>query len=191
MTPKMIERTFSAWFIYGWGSLLAILIVALVFIVYAVLWGSVPLGPLDNSLTFTDNGAIFKINVWVVALVIYFISVVLHELLHAVGYRWGGVPWSDIKFGIIWKGFFPYAHCKIPLAVAPYRRAIWLPGLITGLLPTILGIAVGVEVLALYGATMLSGAVGDLLMLWDLRALKPDALIQDHPNKAGYYLLVE
>src|ERR1041385_5525958 len=50
------------------------------------------------------------------------IQVVLHELLHAIGYvRLGGLHWNQLKFGFNWKAFVPYCNCLSPVALRPFQ----------------------------------------------------------------------
>ncbi|MBM7097701.1 DUF3267 domain-containing protein [Bacillus sp. H-16] len=61
--------------------------------------------------------------------------IVVHEFLHAAGYVYiGKASWRDVKFGIIWKQFMPYAHCRVPLRINHYRMAVFLP-VILGVVP--------------------------------------------------------
>jgi hypothetical protein len=79
----------------------------------------------------------------------------------------------------------------VPLPASRYRVAVALPGLLLGLIPTVAGIALQSEELTLYGAIMLVGAVGDMLILWLLRSVRGDTLVLDHPTRAGFQIVLD
>ena len=121
---------------------------------------------------------------WIALLLL--MSIVTHELLHAVGFVYaGGALWSDVRFGVMWKALAPYAHCTQVMQVAPYRVAIALPALLLGVAPTLTGLATGVGVLTFYGYIMLIAACGDAAILWAIRSVPEATLVKDHPSKVG------
>ncbi len=124
----------------------------------------------------------------VALLTILFVSVVIHELLHGVGYKWAGAKLQSIKFGF--KQMTPFAHCGDILPVNGYRLAVALPGLVLGILPGVIGILVENASLALFGGVMLGTAGGDILILWLIRGAPHTALVQDHPSAVGCKLLL-
>ena len=85
-------------------------------------------------------------------------SIIVHELLHALGF-WlvGGVPWRRIKFGFSWQGFAPYAHCRDPLQTTAYRISVALPGLVLGVLPGLVGVAIQQPLLGYVGNVDVAG----------------------------------
>lgn len=118
--------------------------------------------------------------------------IVAHEIVHAAGWIiFGRVPPGKIKFGIMWKTGSPYAHAEVPMRAWGYRIGAILPLFITGLLPVALGTAVNQAWLTVAGAILVSGAVGDLVVLWVIREIPADALVIDHPSNAGCFVLEE
>ncbi len=131
-----------------------------------------------------------QLGLWVIPVIV--IGVVVHELLHGLGWRFfGGLRWADIKFGFSWKGLMPYAHAKVPMAATAYRWGGALPGLVTGLLPALLGLAFGQSVLLLLGTFFLLGALGDAMILWAIRRVPGQARVLDHPTLPGCLVLRE
>jgi hypothetical protein len=119
-------------------------------------------------------------------LVIFLIDNFVHELLHAFGWKvFGRQPWSAIHFGIFWKVITPYTHLKTPIDVNAYRIGGALPGLMTGLLPYLVGLWLGNAACLWLGIIMSAAACGDLLVLWLLRRLPAGTLVQDHPSRVG------
>ena len=129
---------------------------------------------------------------WLVAGGIFLAGIVLHEGVHALGYRWfGGVPWRSIRFGVMWKALMPYAHAAEPMRASGYRVAVVLPGLVTGLLPLAAGLAAGSPLLTAAGGMLLGAAAGDWVVLWAIRGVQGTALVQDHPSEVGAEVLDE
>lgn len=128
-------------------------IAALLFLLpYGLIWGSV-VAELSGLL---DRAA------WGTAVLIFFLSIIVHELLHAVGYIWvGGVP----------------------------RTAVALPGLTLGLLPALVGLFIGAFWLTLFGTLMVMTAGGDIAVLLAIRHLPPATIVRDHPTKVGCEVL--
>lgn len=179
---KMIDRTMSPLFANVVGTIITLGIFGFVLGVYGLIWG-------ENPLTIYSRGA-SPLTMLVVSLVVFFISIVIHEGLHGIGYRLAGASWKEIKFGFLWKALMPYAHCRIPLRADAYRWAVALPGLILGLLPLIVSLVLHLDWLNLYAAAMLAGAVGDIMILGMLLPIQRDTLIQDHPTKPGFQILI-
>lgn len=171
-----IDKTMSIVTANLWGNLLAVPVFVVFGGAYIWRWGL----PADG-LTF----GWFEL---IAAVVIFIVSIVLHELLHGLGYYLGGATWSQIKYGV--KQLTPYAHCEIPLSLNAYRLAVILPGFILGVMPAVVGILSGSGVLTLYGTIMTAAALGDALILWLLRDAPPAAKVQDHPSKVGCELLI-
>jgi hypothetical protein len=114
------------------------------------------------------------------------VLIVGHEAVHALGWKTAsGLPWSKFKFGIAWRALAPYCHATEPMSVAAYRFGAALPAFITGILPVLLAIVLANPGLAFIGAVLCSGAVGDVYVLWTLRDIPADALVQDHSENAG------
>jgi len=119
-------------------------------------------------------------------LVILLLGVIAHELLHGLGWSfYTKNGWKSIKFGIMWSFLTPYCHCSEPLKMGPYRFGSILPAIVLGFLPSIIAIATGNLGLMVFGFFFTFAAGGDFLILWLLRKEKPDALVEDHPDRIG------
>jgi len=154
------------------GAAFLFLAGVLFIIPYILLWGE-----------FSLTGSPIHLLVFLVLLLAGF---VVHELLHAVGFRvFGRVSWKDIKFGIHWSSMIPYASCKQAMLAFAYRLTILLPGFVLGLLPAVLGILLRQPWLTFYGALLFAGAGGDFLVFWLIRSVPNYALVRDHPTKIG------
>jgi len=153
-------------------AVIASVLVAL--IVQALLWGEYESG----------------VGFWLVAAAIFAVGLVAHEATHGVGYRvFGGLRPDQVKFGVMWKALMPYAHAKAPMTAAAYRKAVLLPGLVTGVLPMLAGLATGFAPLTLAGAALLGGAGGDWAVVYAIRKVPGDRLVRDHPTDVGAEIL--
>lgn len=163
-----------------WANVVALLMIPLVlllfFLPYRWLWGE---EVLDRSL---------PLDLWSLGgIVLLFVgSILLHEWLHAVGFRRvGGAPKTAVTYGFSWKGLAPYAHCKAPLKAGAYRVSIWLPGVVLGLIPGLVGLVTGLWWLVLWASLMLVAAGGDAAVLLAIHSVPSKALVLDHPERAG------
>lgn len=180
MNPKIIDKTLSPNFVNVVGGAITIGIMVIFIGAYVLIWRR---NPLD---LFTGEQVLPGL---LISLVVFMVGIGVHELLHGIGYRLGGVPWSQIKFGVQWKALMPYAHCKAPMRARGYGLAVALPGLILGVIPTVWGLASGSSAMTLFGTAMLAGAVGDMMILGLLMTLKGNPMVQDHPVKPGFQII--
>ena len=113
-------------------------------------------------------------------------------MLHAVGF-WlvGRAPLNQIRFGFSWAGLAPFAHCGVPLRASAYRLTVLLPGLVLGIIPGLLGVAIQLPLLVMWSTLMLLAAGGDAAVLWAVRQVPGSRWVQDHPRKPGCQVLVE
>jgi len=169
------------------ANLLAVALIpvlgTLVLVPYALLWG-IP------GLQTDDAGAVTRFSSPVESTLTYisllFAAIVVHEGLHGVGFALiGKIPRSKIGFGVKWLTFTPYCHCAEPMSAAAYRWAVALPTLVLGVVPGLLGLALGSFTLAFWAVIMLVSGSGDLAILWAIRAVRGDATVRDHPSRAG------
>lgn len=121
--------------------------------------------------------------------VIVVVLIVLHELIH-------GVCWSvftphhfrGIEFGIMRPSMTPYCVCLVPLKREHHIFGTVMPLVVLGIIPMIVGIAVGNPDVLLIGVIMSVSAAGDILIIKNLLAYKSSArevVYMDHPTEAG------
>lgn len=116
-------------------------------------------------------------------------GILAHELIHMFAWAlFAKKPLSVFKLGFQWKSLTPYAHCKEPMDIRPYRIGSYTPGLLLGVLPWLVSLFTGNVLLFLFGFFYTSAAGGDLLILWIIRNIKPNTLVEDHPTNAGCYI---
>ena len=117
-------------------------------------------------------------------------GILAHELIHMLAWMlFAKKPLKAFKLGFQWKSLTPYAHCKEPMDIRPYRIGAFAPGFILGILPWLVSLVTGDVLFLFYGFLFTIAASGDLLILWLIRGIKPNTLVEDHPTKAGCYVI--
>lgn len=173
-TVEREDRSFSMTRANAYVLLMIIPIGAAFFVPYWIVWGGVGAG--DWNL--------------LIAAAIFLGGVIVHELLH--GLTWmiaGSQPREAVRFGIQWKSLTPYAHCTEPLDVGAYRWGAAVPGIALGIVPGIAAIALGSPGVLVFGFLFTLAAGGDALILWVLRDVPAGSLVEDHPTRAGCYVV--
>ncbi|MEK7014317.1 MULTISPECIES: DUF3267 domain-containing protein [Bacillus] len=115
------------------------------------------------------------------------VLVCIHEALHLIGFRYiGGVPWSELKWGVNLKLGIAYAHAKKPITVKHMKKVLMLPLVPTGILPIIIGLAMNFPTLSFLGILLTAGCIGDLVLYQKVSKFPDDALVMDHPSKPQF-----
>ncbi|MEM8559095.1 MAG: DUF3267 domain-containing protein [Bacteroidota bacterium] len=125
---------------------------------------------------------------WVPGLIL---GIVVHEALHGLAWKTAAkLPWSAISFGVNWKALTPYAHCNVPMPARAYRIGAATPGVVLGVVPVVVALAIGSGPWAVFGTFFTIAAGGDALILWLIRNVPDSWLVEDHPTQAGCYVYV-
>ena len=64
-----------------------------------------------------------------------------------------------------------------------------MPGIILGFLPAFIGIITGNAAIFVFGLSSVFFTGGDILILWLIRNVKTGSLVEDHPTRAGCYVI--
>lgn len=152
--------------------------VALLALVYLLIWGDIYFSVLFGPWP------VF------VCVVVFVVGIVAHELLHGLSWVYlGRKNWSAVEFGFQWKALAPYAHLKESVEVRAYRWAVAMPGLMLGILPSLVGLATGIGLVMVFGLVFTLAAAGDALILWIIRGVETGKQVEDHPSRAGCYVI--
>ena len=148
---------------------------------------AVPLAALQGFIFIALFGMGVASAAWTTALLSLVIGgMILHEMLHVWGFRlFGRVPDTAVRLGFNWRAFAPFAHVSVPVTAAAYRQAALLPGVVLGVLPAAAGMAVGSGLVVAFAVIMQVAALGDVLIVWQLRDVGPDEYVSDHPSRIG------
>ena len=163
-----------------WSMLIALPLIIILAGLYLLRWGAV----LQVEKFAVGPGVLLLF------LAVFITGVVLHELLHAASWMvFGRQPRSAIQFGIDKKTLSPYAHCKQPLAANNYRLGTFMPGLLLGILPALAAVVTSSGWLLGFGLLFTLLAGGDFLILWLIRKVPGGRMVEDHPTRAGCYVI--
>lgn len=147
-------------------------------VAYVLLWG------IDGIRSIFVDGGLLPLLGTIV------IGIVVHEAVHGLTWKIAtGKPFSAIRFGFDWKTVTPYAHCREAMEARPYRIGAVMPLLLLGVIPVIVGLINGSAAWEAFGLFFTFAAGGDMLILWLLKDVEATVLIEDHPTRAGCYVL--
>lgn len=157
-----------------YGTLMGLLPALLLFGVFWLVWRGRQIPPPPQGFGVLHT------------LAILLTGIVVHELLHGLGWMvLAGVPRSEIHIGVKWKLLTPFAHSSARMPVRGYRWGTFLPGLLLGVVPSLLAIVGGSLLLMGFGFFFTATAGGDFLILWLLRSVPLQAQVADHPSRVG------
>ena len=176
-----------------YGLLFALPVFVFVCTPYILIWCDLKRGAPDCFVpVIHKNIALINIAIdtpwffWVSLLLIMFLGIVLHELIHgAVMAFFAKNGWRSIEFGFKIKSFAAYTHCKQPLKPNAYRLSLIMPGILLGDIPTLMSWLTGNVLFLFVGVIFYCAAAGDIVMLWRSRNIT-DGMLQDHPEKIGF-----
>ncbi len=117
-------------------------------------------------------------------------GILIHELIHM--FAWVLFAKKSLRaftLGFQWKSLAPYAHCKERMDIQPYLIGSFAPGFVLGVLPWFVSLFTGDVLFFFYGLLYTTAASGDFLIMWILRNVKPNTLVEDHPTNAGCYII--
>lgn len=150
--------------------------VVVIFALYLLFWGR-------PHLSLGVGGILIAVG-------LFLLGIVLHEAIHGVVWAvWGTGSFSTIKFGMNIRALAPYAHATVPMKASAYRLGAFSPAFVLGIIPAIGGLFTGNLAATLFGIIFTAAAAGDFLVLWLIRRLPSDALVGDHPTRAGCIVL--
>lgn len=113
-------------------------------------------------------------------------GLLLHEAAHlAAYYVIGRVPRGTARLGAGHVGLAPRVRCTTLLPARTYRAILLAPGVLLGVVPGVVGIAVGSWLLVVWGVWMLVASGGNLVTLWAMRGLPAGTPVRAHPTHAG------
>ncbi|MDO9576523.1 MAG: DUF3267 domain-containing protein [Candidatus Cloacimonadales bacterium] len=126
-----------------------------------------------------------------VFLPVFIVLAYLHEAIHWLAFSiFGKVDSKHCRLGFQWKTLTPYAHCSVPLKASVYRISLILPALLLGIIPSIVAIIFGFSWLLVYGIVFTITGGGDFIILWLIRKVEKNQLLQDHHTRCGCEVII-
>jgi len=149
---------------------------------YYFLWSDGTLDIFKDLFPREMNGLMTS----VIMILVILVGIVLHELIHGITWcLFAKEGFKSIKFGVIWKAVTPYCHCKEPLKLKHYLIGAIMPGILLGILPSIIALITGNIQFFAFGMFFTMAAGGDFMIINMMRKLNMEILVQDHPSKIG------
>lgn len=147
------------------------------FFIFAALWGFEPVKDASDMLLPWYFFPVFVA------------GIAAHELIHGLSWKLAaGLPFEKIKFGFQVKTLTPYAHCMVPVAKSAYVIGTLMPVIVLGFIPFFISLATGNGWILIIGILFTFAAVGDFLIVWLIRSVPWNKLVEDHPENAGCFV---
>jgi len=107
------------------------------------------------------------------------VSTILHEGLHGLAdHFFGHAPWKTINLRFKkWPYLYPFVITRAPMTMAAHRFSLLLPLVVLGLLPSLIGVVLGLPGLTLFGVLNCIIAGGDMADWWMLRRYPADYIL--------------
>ena len=147
-------------------------------------------------VAFFAVGHSYEMEYWTMlaAAAIFIVLTVVHELIHGITWaHYAETGWKSISFGIIMEYLTPYCSCNQPLKKKQIIIGSLMPTIILGIIPGIVAVICGSELLLVVAIIMIFGGGGDLLVTYKLLRFKSEAkdvLFIDHPYELGTAVFV-
>lgn len=136
--------------------------------IYVGIWGVDRLLALDG--TTATLAARYGLSELLTLALLAVTVVVVHELVHGVAYVWAGAhPARELDIGLAPYGLAIYVRPTKPLDAWAYHLGLISPGVITGVLPAIVGIGSGDGMLMAVGIYGVLISAADIATLVELR----------------------
>lgn len=165
---EMVDKTFSMMK----ANILGIFLV-IPFLIFGPLVYNFVVGETSQS-----NGLIIALG--------FIIGILVHEFVH--GFTWHLYcknKWESIRFGIDKNTLNPYTTCSEILPIKAYRLGAFMPFIVTGVIPYILGIIINNATIVYIGVILMAISIGDLMILFTIIKEKSTSYCCDHPNLCG------
>lgn len=180
-TTHRIIRTISI------SALRANVLTILIFVPYYLLMMFLFVLIWDKG-TYESGIHIIKTNL-PLTLLVFVIGIILHEGIH-------GLTWAifapnglkSIKYGIKWLYLMPYCHCNQTMKRNYFILGVIMPGLLLGIIPTIIGFFNANAWISIAGIIFTGAAGGDFIIAYILFKVKKKYYIEDHPDEIGFII---
>ncbi|MBQ9019480.1 MAG: DUF3267 domain-containing protein [Bacilli bacterium] len=132
---------------------------------------------------------IFQFNNWFLVFLLMILYLMLHELIHGVGYFLGGTKRKYITYGIeLEKGIF-YAMAYSKLTKKNILISLQMPFMVIGVITFIIGIIFNIPILVFLSIVNISGASMDLAMFIYFLRLPKDFTYSESGNPDEFVII--
>ena len=132
---------------------------------------------------------VFKMNNWFLVFLLMVLYLMLHELLHGLGYFIGGTKREYITYGIeLEKGIF-YAMAYSKLTKKNILISLVMPFIFIGVITYIIGIIFNIPLLVFLSIVNISGAAMDLAMFFYFLRLPKNFTYSESGNPDEFVII--
>lgn len=162
-----------------------LLLIAFIYFLYNNINNSNLYNDLRSAVGSYDNTFLFLL-IYLLCLVFL---IIFHAYLHAFFLIiFGHLKKENIKVVIENKKLMPFVSHDVPVQVAAYRRALFLPYLLLGLAPLAYGIMERLPLIVFAGMLICICYIGDIPLLFKLAKIDKEYMAISHPGKYGCFL---
>ena len=136
---------------------LSLLLIILGCLLFYLLYGDKSLGVLSENLN--------------IVIVLYLPYLILHELLHSLGYVIYGADFNNITYGAHLEKGILCCLCKQNIDKRNILHSLLYPFILIGILTLVIGIIFNYPILIILSLANISGCSGDLIMFYHLSKL--------------------
>jgi hypothetical protein len=129
------------------------------------------------------------LNIWSILYIIFLIigTVFIIEMIK-------GISWSkytDVKITVILTSIIRFCHCDNVIKTKHYIIGLMMPIIILSIIPTLVGIIFGIDVIFLLGLLNFIICSDHIYIIWLMRKYDKDIFIKDINNKIGFIIYDE
>lgn len=175
------------------GFLFALPVSALMIIPFFIKWRShikAEVNLIKNTLSVFDNDLCNMITVILAPVVLIFVGIVVHELIHGFFMIFFSKnKMKSVKLGVMKKSLIPYAQCKEPIKGKKMLIISLAPFVFLGLIPSFYAYNDGNLVLWFIGYSMTLSAIGDFVYAYLILKFGLNKTLLDHKSKVGFVII--
>jgi len=122
-------------------------------------------------------------------MVIMFLYLILHEILHGIGYIIGGTKFKNTKYGICLEKGILYAMAMQEITKKNILISLQMPFMVIGVITYIIGIIFHLDLLIFLSIVNLMGASMDLIMFLYILKLPKDVIYSESGKNDEFVLI--
>ena len=122
-------------------------------------------------------------------IIAWIFGLVIHELLHGIGFWLAGAPRAQIRFVLV-SGVTPATHCKVAVSKNGYIIAALMPFVFLGLVPLLVAYLLGNVLILCWSIIMILAATGDLHLVSKCVLVNGNAKILDLKEEIGFTIQI-
>lgn len=149
-----------------------------------------PVGGFLLCLAFFGWSALMTDFQLEIAMLLYVVSVPIHEVLHYCGFvLFSGADRRDVEFRFNQKSMSPYVVCKVSTTVMRYKVAALLPFIFLGIPSLIYGLLQHDLTVLVVSLFIIMACSGDAILFFLLLRMDNHSLVVRHSQRIGFVVV--